>query len=155
MWQLLHWAWYSLTPVWIIFPLVPAWFPVVLTIHWRPRPRWMYKYQSQIIQCVLSPTNRVGDPSLSQAMISTHMLSSSQMKCPCDKVWDPSLIKARNNLLQCVQKCYLHRTIMLISVLHIKIKIIQASSGIQSLLHLCVLTRTVNLPNVSICSQWS
>ena len=32
------------------------------------------------------PTDRVRDPSLSQAMISSHMLQSSQLQCPADQV---------------------------------------------------------------------
>ena len=67
----------------------------------------------------------------------------------------PTFNTSRNNLLQCVQKCYLHMTLMWNSVLDVKIKRIQANSSIQPLLHLCVVIRTVNLPNVSICCQWS
>ena len=45
--------------------------------------------------------------------------------------------------------------IMLISVLYKKIKIKQASGSVKPMLFLCVMTRTVNLPSLFICSQCS
>ena len=52
---------------------MPALLQVVLTSSGDQVPDEHAGIKARILQCVQCPTDKVGDPSLSQAMISTYM----------------------------------------------------------------------------------